>query len=151
MVHGVLVAHPPLLVRATSERILPGGVTLRVGLASVGTHRSLVVHTSLCGWVVSLQEWCDLLGLEVMLALCEYQYPNVQGMHGPKVMLALCEYRYPNVQGMHGPSNCGHFHLQMMNFGSLDCPNNNWLVQFSCVNYKDLHVKFRDRSWDVNP
>lgn len=49
----------------------------------------------------------------------------------------------PSVQGMHGPSssNCGHFHLRMTNFGLVD-QLRNWLVQFSCANHKDLHVKF---------
>ena len=50
MVHGVLVAHPTLLVRATSERILPGGVTLRVGLASESQWLQLVLVLTVHWW-----------------------------------------------------------------------------------------------------
>lgn len=71
--------------------------------------------------VVSVREWCDLLG--------------------PEVMLALGEYGYPSVQGMHSPSSCGHFHLRMMDLLELDRPGN-WLVEFSYANHEDLRFKF---------
>jgi hypothetical protein len=69
------IAHPHLLVRATSEQFLPTWSTFRHGLASeshwleprVGTHRSLVTHTCKCEWAIME---CNQ---GVCILLCSYE------------------------------------------------------------------------------
>jgi hypothetical protein len=64
----LLIAHPHLLMRATSEHFLLAGSTFRHGLVSelepliatsTGTHRSVLIYTNKCGWTIIWGTFCS--------------------------------------------------------------------------------------------